>query len=78
MHIRFNSSIAGHNFSYSPGDVVNWPDEEEAERMCERGIAEELTQEMAQKTAASSGRPVRNHRIGVERAVRTAPEKAMA
>lgn len=61
MMIRFNTPVAGTNFSYSPGDVVDWPDERQARRMIERGIAEELTPDAAEKAAASAGRPVRRH-----------------
>jgi hypothetical protein len=70
MFIRFESSIAGMNFSYAPGDVVEWPDEGEAERFVQRGIAEQLlSREKAQEAAQSAGRPVRRHR---------SPERATA
>jgi tRNA(Ile2) C34 agmatinyltransferase TiaS len=76
MFLRFESSIAGRNFSYAPGDVVEWPDEAEAQRFCDQGIAEQLAPDEADKVARSSGRPVRKHR-GIEAATRRAPE-AMA
>ena len=76
-HIRFNSAIAGLAFAYSPGDVVIWPDDAEAERLCERGIADELTEDSAKEAAKGSGRPVRVHRVPKpETATRRAPETA--
>jgi hypothetical protein len=73
--IRFNSSVSGANFVYQPGDVVEWPHEDEVQRFEERGIAERLSPEAAEKAAASSGRSVRRHRP-VEKATRSAPETA--
>lgn len=78
MHIRFSTPIAGHNFAYSPGDVAVWPNDAEAREMCERGIAEEMTPDAAEKAAQSVGRPVRTHRPGKEKSVHSAPERAVA
>ena len=81
MHIRFNSAIAGSNFSYGPGDVADWPDEKEGARLVQAGIADELTADEAVKVAQSAGRPVRRHR-SPEQATRghaqTGAEKATA
>lgn len=77
MHIRFESAFAGQNFSYAPGDVADWPDEKEAERLVSRGIAEQLTPDAAREAASSSGRPVRRHK-NPERTIRAgASEKAV-
>lgn len=78
MMLRFNSPIAGKDFSYSPGDVVNWPNEQEAKRMIGRGIADELTDEAGDAAAKAAGRPVRRHQP-VETATRDkGKEKATA
>ncbi len=78
MFIRIESSISGTNFAYAPGDVCEWPDEAEARRMVERGIAEELRdRKAAEEASAASGRPVRRHR-SPETATRRAPEMATA
>lgn len=39
MRIKFLTSIAGPHFSHKPGDVVVWPDANEAVRLCEAGHA---------------------------------------
>ncbi len=70
MHIRFNSSIAGHNFDFAPGDVAEWPDEKEAQRLVDRGIAEQLSETEAKKVAADGGRNIRKHRV-IETAMRS-------
>jgi hypothetical protein len=78
MFIRFESSIGGANFSYAPGDVCEWPDDAEAQRMIERGIATELLdRKSAETAAAASGRPVRRHRAP-ETATRRPQEMATA
>jgi hypothetical protein len=74
MHIRFEGSIAGQNFAYQPGDVCEWPDENEAARFVAAGIATKLSPTEAAQVAASSGKTVRQHKP--ETATRTAPEKA--
>lgn len=77
MFVRFDSAIAGANFSYAPGDVVDWPNEAEAARFVERGIAEELSRDAATQAARDVGKPVRKHKPKApEAAVRTAPESA--
>lgn len=75
--LKFNSPIAGRNFAISPGDVVEWPDDEEAGRMIDRGIADELTPDAAEAAARAAGRPVR-HRPVETATARKAPEKAVA
>lgn len=61
MLIRLESSLAGDNFAYQVGDVVDWPNEEEAKRFIKRGMATQLAAGEAEKVAASSGRPVHRH-----------------
>jgi len=39
MQVKINTSIAGAGFSYSPGEVVEVPDDEEAQRWCAAGHA---------------------------------------
>jgi hypothetical protein len=77
MHIRFESAFAGQRFSYSPGDVADWPDEDEAKRLVDKGIAEQLTPEAAKEAASSVGRPVRRHKQPERMTQRPAGEKAV-
>lgn len=37
--IRFKTSVAGARFSYKPGDLVEWPDSNEAQRFVDREYA---------------------------------------
>lgn len=81
MYLRFESPIAGHTYSYSPGDVVEYPKEfdREAIRLVERGIAEEITKEAAEKAAVMAGRPApKRHKVPrPEAAITAPPENAM-
>jgi hypothetical protein len=43
MQIRILKSIAGRNFSYRRGAVVDWKDDKEAERLIEAGAARKLS-----------------------------------
>jgi hypothetical protein len=60
--VQFNSAIAGHDFDYKQGDIVDWPDEKEVVRMEERGIAERLTADVANARALREARTVRIHK----------------
>jgi hypothetical protein len=77
-HLCLESAIAGTNYAYAPGDVVEWPNEDEAERLVQRGHATLLDQEKASQVARDSGKPIRKHREpkAPEAAMRTAPEAA--
>lgn len=81
MFLRFDTAIAGRNFAYAPGDVVEWPNDEEAARLVERSQATELTGDEAKETAKSSGKAVRRHRASPtppENAARRPAETAAA
>jgi hypothetical protein len=81
--LRFEDSIAGHQHSYAPGDVVEYGPEwsGEADRLIERGIAEEVTVDGAKEYLVRTGRPaVRKHRPYVappETAERERPAEQM-
>lgn len=74
MLVQFQSSIAGANFQYQVGDIADWPNDQEAERLAERGTAEIITRDRAEELTKSLGRPIRKHKP--ETAARSAPEKA--
>ena len=78
MFLRFESALAGANFSYQPGDVVDWPDEREAQRFVDKGLAEQLSPEAAREAAAASGKIPRRHRSPEKAVAKPAPEKAVA
>lgn len=40
MRIKLLTSIAGKNFSHSSGEIVDWPNDAEAERLVAAGQAE--------------------------------------
>lgn len=42
MQVKINTSIAGAGFSYSPGEVVEIEDKDEAQRWCDAGHATPL------------------------------------
>jgi hypothetical protein len=39
MQIKFIAPLSGPEYSYSPGDVVEWEDSEESRRFIEAGLA---------------------------------------
>jgi len=64
--LQFLGPIAGHTYSYSPGDCVEYAvqDFTEVERLIDRNIAEEVTEKHALECAARTGRvAVKRHRI---------------
>lgn len=80
MLIRVLSSIAGDRFSYSPGEVVNFEDEAEAQRMVDAGHAVPVRGTL--ESAATEGGPehatlqtaVRTHRTPKPEAQAAEPE----
>ena len=75
--LKLDTAIAGHRHAFQEGDVVEWPDDAEAQRLQDAGQATILAgPKEADEAAARNGKPVRQHRK-VEKAVRKqAPEKA--
>lgn len=55
MQIRLLVSMAGPENSWSPGDVIDWPDEEAA-RLVEAGYAELVRTEAVETAIASDAR----------------------
>jgi hypothetical protein len=55
------SPVAGINFSYHPGQIVDWSDEEEAQRLIERAHAEQVTPEVAKLHLHATGLVPRKH-----------------
>lgn len=49
-------SMVGNDFSHKPGDVVEWPDTAEAERMVTAEILREIIAERKAETATSTSR----------------------
>ncbi|MFN0133420.1 MAG: hypothetical protein ACKVW3_12945 [Phycisphaerales bacterium] len=70
MRIKFLTSIAGTNFSYKPGDEIDWPDETEAARFVAAGYASSI------ETAARQAPERADGRRGQERATLSAPAHA--
>lgn len=76
MLLHLHSPIAGPNFSYAIGDIVEWPDEDDARRMIDKGVAQELTPETAAETSKDTRRPIQRHRQPERAVKRPAAEKA--
>lgn len=78
MYIQFLSPIAGHTYSYAPGDIVNYVGKEheaEAKRLCERGIADEISEAFATDAIQRTGRVgVKTHRVPAPAAPKPEPK----
>lgn len=63
IQLKLNTSICGNNFAYARGDEVDWPDDADAVRLIEAGIAKPLgdeakkAYEAAKKNAPPPRRP---------------------
>jgi hypothetical protein len=66
MKIKFLTAISGPDYSYLVGDVVDWKDESEAQRLTSVGIAEVVATGTPKKTTPA-----------VETAAVTPSEKAI-
>lgn len=64
-HVRLNTAMGGsvdenRNFHFEEGDIVEWHDEKDAQRMADKGSATILsTLEVSQLTAA--GKRIKRH-----------------
>jgi hypothetical protein len=73
MFLRLESAVAGFDFVGEPGQIFDWQDPGEAERLVSRGMATELTESGAILLSRSENKPIR-----VRKAERRKIEKEIA
>jgi hypothetical protein len=62
VYLEMLSAVAGRTFSFSPGDVVLWENEIEAQAAVDRSLAVPLTESGAIKLARQKGLAIRVHK----------------